>query len=56
MPLYEYLCTECKNEFEKIVLHHDTNKEEECPKCGKISKFIIKNRRGVKFFFNYMEP
>jgi putative FmdB family regulatory protein len=32
MPIYEYKCTQCENEFEKLVF----GKEEiVCPKCGK---------------------
>jgi putative FmdB family regulatory protein len=32
MPIYEYVCDECQEQFEKIVL----NKQQEidCPKCG----------------------
>ena len=32
MPIYEYICEDCQNEFEKIVI----NKQQEitCPKCA----------------------
>ena len=32
MPIYEYICDDCQNEFEKIVI----NKHQEiaCPKCA----------------------
>jgi len=32
MPIYEYICDNCRNEFEKIVI----NKQQEisCPKCA----------------------
>ena len=32
MPIYEYVCDECKTQFEKIVI----NKQQEiaCPKCA----------------------
>ncbi|HUL34519.1 MAG TPA: zinc ribbon domain-containing protein [Candidatus Eisenbacteria bacterium] len=32
MPIYEYICDDCKNHFEKIVI----NKQQEiaCPKCS----------------------
>ncbi|MFI5059300.1 MAG: zinc ribbon domain-containing protein [Candidatus Acidiferrales bacterium] len=32
MPIYEYICEECKAQFEKIVI----NKQQEiaCPKCA----------------------
>ncbi len=38
MPIYEYICKNCDNNFEKIIL----NKEQEilCPKCG--SNNIVK--------------
>src|SRR5262249_8558161 len=40
MPIYEYICEDCQNEFEKIVI----NKHEEitCPKCaGKKNKIQL---------------
>jgi putative FmdB family regulatory protein len=32
MPIYEYVCEDCQNQFEKIVI----NKQQEisCPKCA----------------------
>jgi putative FmdB family regulatory protein len=32
MPIYEYICDDCQNEFEKIVI----NKQQQisCPKCA----------------------
>jgi putative FmdB family regulatory protein len=32
MPIYEYICEDCKEQFEKIVI----NKQQEiaCPKCS----------------------
>ena len=32
MPIYEYICDDCKTQFEKIVI----NKQQEisCPKCA----------------------
>lgn len=32
MPIYEYICDECKTQFEKIVI----NKQQEisCPRCA----------------------
>ncbi len=32
MPIYEYVCEKCGNEFEVLVLHKD--EKPECPKCG----------------------
>lgn len=33
MPLFDYYCTECKNEFEKLV-KQNADIPPECPKCG----------------------
>lgn len=32
MPIYEYVCEECKSRFERIVKAKDGKPE--CPKCG----------------------
>jgi putative FmdB family regulatory protein len=32
MPIYEYVCEDCKTEFEKIVLNRQA--EIACPKCA----------------------
>lgn len=32
MPIYEYVCEECKSRFERIVTAK--NGKPECPKCG----------------------
>ncbi|MBI2816288.1 MAG: zinc ribbon domain-containing protein [Acidobacteria bacterium] len=32
MPIYEYVCQECQNQFEKIILKK--SEPIECPKCG----------------------
>lgn len=35
MPLYEYICSECSSEFEKLVRFSDPNIDSPlCPKCG----------------------
>jgi len=31
MPIYEYQCGQCQNEFEKLVLN--TSEKISCPKC-----------------------
>ena len=31
MPIYEYQCSQCQNEFEKLVLN--TSEKIACPKC-----------------------
>ncbi|MFN2305129.1 MAG: FmdB family zinc ribbon protein [Anaerolineales bacterium] len=34
MPIYEYHCTDCKNEFEKLMRFSDPNIDSpECPNC-----------------------
>ena len=34
MPLYEYRCNECGEEFERMVRISETEKPLECPRCG----------------------
>ncbi len=34
MPIYEYVCRECGQKFEKLVLSRSTSNEVQCPKCG----------------------
>ena len=31
MPIYEYICEKCGNEFELLIFGND---EPECPECG----------------------
>ncbi len=51
MPIYEFVCSECGEEFEELIL--GTNKNVKCKKCGskdvqkKMSAFAFKS--GVKF-------
>ncbi len=33
MPLYEYICTQCGTEFEKILPFSEANSKPECPTC-----------------------
>lgn len=48
MPIYEFICKNCKEEFELLVY---SKEEEVCPKCGsknltkKISKVIFKSAK-----------
>ena len=39
MPIYEYRCEKCKNEFEKLILAGE-DKDISCPDCksGDVSK------------------
>ena len=40
MPIYEYICEDCKNSFEKIVINRD--QQIACPKCsGKNAKIQL---------------
>ncbi len=32
MPIYEYICDDCKSQFEKIVINRQ--QEISCPKCA----------------------
>jgi len=32
MPIYEYICDDCKSQFEKIVINRQ--QEISCPKCS----------------------
>ena len=32
MPIYEYICKGCKNEFEELVFKQD--EKIDCPECG----------------------
>jgi putative FmdB family regulatory protein len=34
MPLYEYICRECENHFEKRVSFSEADNEQDCPACG----------------------
>ena len=34
MPIFEYLCEDCGNKFEKLVRRSDEALEAGCPSCG----------------------
>jgi putative FmdB family regulatory protein len=34
MPIYEFSCTKCGHEFEKLVKSMTSDLAAECPKCG----------------------
>ncbi len=34
MPIYEYTCTDCSNQFEKFVRSMNSTVEVKCPTCG----------------------
>lgn len=34
MPMYEYMCVVCGNEYEKLLPMSKADDAQECPKCG----------------------
>ncbi len=34
MPIYEYVCQDCGNKFEKLIRSRLTSTEPACPTCG----------------------
>jgi putative FmdB family regulatory protein len=50
MPLFEFVCRSCAEEFEELVFHE--GEEVACPKCGKtevekkLSRFAFKGSSG----------
>ncbi len=34
MPMYEYMCGDCKCNFDKLLRTHDDPTEAVCPDCG----------------------
>ncbi len=34
MPLFEYRCGKCGEEFEELESYEDRDKPQECPACG----------------------
>ncbi len=55
MPLYEFQCTDCKDEFEELVRSSAAIAEVKCPKCGgqhvrrKVSLFASKGSGAPSF-------
>ena len=42
MPIYEYQCLSCENEFQQLILKRDEEKDLLCPECkGKNIKRLI---------------
>ena len=52
MPIYEFICIECGNEFERLVRKSSENNEIRCPKCHgsnleeKVSSFASVSNNG----------
>ncbi len=42
MPIYEYVCRDCKNHFEVLTTSTHADEPAKCPKCGsmKVAKTI----------------
>lgn len=42
MPIYEYRCTECNEEFSLLQSIHSAENDTKCPKCfsGKVKKVV----------------
>jgi putative FmdB family regulatory protein len=45
MPIYEYRCEKCGNEFEEYMSINDSNPD--CPECGKTTQKLISRFLGV---------
>lgn len=43
MPIYEYLCTKCKMEFELMRPFNEVDKTAKCPKCKSEARKQISN-------------
>jgi putative FmdB family regulatory protein len=58
MPIYEFICNDCWEEFEELVFNLAAIKDVKCPACGsplvekKISIFASRAAGGV----NYSQP
>jgi putative FmdB family regulatory protein len=56
MPLYEYFCAECGEDFEKMVRFSEAGNQPECPSCHgsnthkKISLFASTGNAGSSSF------
>ena len=37
MPIYEYLCRDCREKFEKLILRSSQAANVPCPRCGRTS-------------------
>ena len=38
MPIYEYICTECNSEFEKLRPLSQADQDADCPHCQKTAR------------------
>ena len=43
MPIYEYRCSKCGNEFELIKSFSEVNDKEKCKECGEDAQKIVSN-------------
>lgn len=47
MPIYEYVCSECGERFEKFVRSMSAQSEASCPKCGSANTRKVISRFGI---------
>ncbi|MFW6357090.1 MAG: FmdB family zinc ribbon protein [bacterium] len=42
MPIYEFQCLKCRDQFEEIILSSSETESVQCPKCGcaKVTKLL----------------
>lgn len=45
MPLFDFLCENCKNKFEDLIFTKDSNPV--CPKCGGKTEKLISRTTGI---------
>ena len=41
MPVYEYVCSSCKNQFELMRPFSKSNEDADCPRCRKAGKRVM---------------
>lgn len=52
MPLFEYVCQECRGQFEKLLPRREADAVQTCPHCGSdrtrrmLSTFAVKKGAG----------
>ncbi|MFC1920432.1 FmdB family zinc ribbon protein [Chloroflexota bacterium] len=43
MPIYEYVCTDCKEKFELLRPFSRADEDAECPHCDKSAERVLSN-------------
>jgi len=49
MPLYEYICDNCKNTTDELISVSDSDKEVKCKKCDSVMRKLVGS--GIGFMF-----